>query len=216
MISACIFDLDGVIVDTAKFHYIAWKEMARSVGVNFSETDNEELKGVGRMESLDFILKLGEIDKSASERQKLAYVKNEHYKKLISNIGREEILPGVLLFLDELKDKQVKIALGSSSKNARTILKALNIDGYFDVIVDGTNTTKSKPDPQVFNLGAEALGLSSNTIVVFEDAVKGVEAAKTGNFKTIGVGDESVLSNADAVISDFQDFVFADLINLLN
>lgn len=215
MIRACIFDLDGVIVDTAKFHFIAWKEMANSVGVEFTEEDNEQLKGVGRMESLDFILKLGDIKKSERERQKLAFVKNEQYKKLIANIGRDEILPGVLNFLENLKQEHIKIALGSSSKNARTILQALKIETYFNVIVDGTNTTRSKPDPQVFNLGAEALQVLPNETVVFEDAVKGVEAAKLGGFYAIGVGEKDVLANADAVISGFDGLSFDQLITLL-
>jgi len=216
MIRACIFDLDGVIVDTAKFHFIAWKAMANNVGVEFTENDNEQLKGVGRMESLEFILDLGDVSKSQEEKEKLANEKNEHYKKLISNISQEEILPGVLFFLDELKSKGIKIALGSASKNARTILTALSITNYFDVIIDGTNTTRSKPDPQVFTLGAEALGIQPKEIVVFEDAVKGVEAAKAGDFYAIGVGDSEVLSQADAVISGFEDFSFQQLNNLLN
>jgi len=216
MIKACIFDLDGVIVDTAKYHFKAWREMASAIGIDFTEIDNEELKGVGRMESLDFILSLGNVEKPMHEKQKLAYAKNQQYKSLISNISKDEILPGVLKFLDLLKQNNIKIALGSSSKNAQTILVTLNIDHYFDVIIDGTNTTKSKPDPQVFNLGADALGIPAENIVVFEDAVKGVEAALSGNFLTIGVGEKDILKKAHFVIPGFEYFTIDTLRNMFN
>ena len=216
MITACIFDLDGVIVDTAKYHYIAWKDMAASLDIEFTKEDNEHLKGVGRMESLDFILKLGGITKSYSECQKLAYIKNEHYKNLISNIDASEILPGVVEFLEELKSRKIRIALGSSSKNARNILSALKLTFYFDAIIDGTNTTQSKPDPQVFLLGASSLEIDPKNIIVFEDAVMGVEAAKKGGFIAVGVGEEEILTNADLVIKDFSDMTFSKILNGLS
>lgn len=216
MIKACIFDLDGVIVDTAKYHFIAWRDMAASLGIEFTEKDNEHLKGVGRKESLEFILNLGNVTRSEPEKTKLAFVKNEQYKSLISNIDRAEILPGVVPFIKRLKNENIKIALGSSSKNARTILEALSLTQYFDAIVDGTNTTKSKPDPQVFLLGAEALNISPSEIVVFEDAVSGIKAAKDGGFRTVGVGENDVLDQAEIVISGFVDFTLDKLIKGLS
>ncbi|NNE13934.1 MAG: beta-phosphoglucomutase [Saprospiraceae bacterium] len=206
MIQACIFDLDGVIVDTAKYHFIAWAQMAKDLGISFTEKENENLKGVGRMESLEYILSLGNVEKSDQEKTDLAQLKNEHYKQLISNINNEEILPGVVSLLDELKSSHIKIALGSSSKNARGILNALDLMKYFDVVVDGTDITKSKPDPQVFTMGADQLKLSPSHIVVFEDAYNGIEAAKQGGFFAIGVGDENELDNADVVIPGMADF----------
>lgn len=213
-IDACIFDLDGVIVDTAKFHYTAWQQLASSLGIEFSKEENENLKGVGRMESLDYILHLGKVEKSGSEKLKLATLKNEHYLSLISEMNESEILDGVLSFLQELKDSTIKIALGSSSKNARPILNKLNIDTYFDVIIDGTNTTKSKPDPQVFLLAAKKLETNPSNIIVFEDASKGIEAAKNGGFKAIGVGDQNQLNSADYVIPDFSAFGLSELLDL--
>jgi len=210
-IRACIFDLDGVIVDTAKYHFIAWQKLAHSLGISFTEEENENLKGVSRMESLDYILNLGNVKLSDKEKEKLAYNKNEHYKSLIADMDETEILTGVVPFLDELKEKSIKIGLGSSSKNAGPILRSLNLISYFDVLIDGTKTTKSKPDPQVFNMGAAALGIDPSRIIVFEDAISGVAAANEGGFISIGVGDPDVLHTADYVIPNFTNFTLEKL-----
>jgi len=195
LMQALIFDLDGVIVDTAKFHYLAWKDMAADLDIMFSEEQNEDLKGVSRIDSLNYILDLGKLSKTSQEINTLAEAKNDHYLKLISNINRSEILPGVENLIITAREKGLKIALGSSSKNARVILEKLNLIQYFDAIVDGTKTTKGKPHPQV----------------VFEDAIKGVRAAKAGGFKCIGVGTWENLMQADYVIEGFADFKFSDL-----
>lgn len=208
---ACIFDLDGVIVDSAKYHFKAWKKMANSLGIDFDESQNENLKGVARMESLDYILSLGKVEKTQKEREKLAFDKNEMYLSLISKLSEDDILPGVRHFLTELKNKNWKIALGSSSKNAVPILTNVDLLHFFDVIVDGNKTTKSKPDPQVFNLGAEGLNVKPSQAIVFEDAQKGVQAAKAGGFKCIGVGEWTALINADYVINGFENFSVKDL-----
>ncbi len=215
MIKACIFDLDGVIVDTAKYHFIAWQELAESQGISFTETENEQLKGVGRMESLEYILSLGDIQKSDSEKLALAAAKNTRYVELIAGLNPSDMLTGVKTFLDELKTHNIKIALGSSSKNARPVLDYLGIRSMFDVIVDGTNINKSKPDPQVFNMGASQLGIESAHAVVFEDAKAGIEAAINGGFMSVGVGEESELGAADFVIENFEDFNFEKLKNAL-
>jgi beta-phosphoglucomutase len=209
---ACIFDLDGVIVDSAKYHFKAWKKMAKSLGIDFDESHNEQLKGVARMESLEYILSLGNVVKSDKEKENLAYNKNEMYLMLIEGLSDDDILPGVRNFLNELQDKKWQIALGSSSKNAVKILENLNLIDYFEVIIDGTKTTRSKPDPQVFEMGAEALGLEPKEIIVFEDAQKGIEAAKRGGFHAIGVGEWSSLLHADYVIPGFKDFGVEDIL----
>ena len=213
MIKGCIFDLDGVIVDSAKYHFIAWKALASSLGIDFTEKQNENLKGVGRMESLDYILSLGKLNKSYLEKLELADSKNEHYKSLISKMDSSEILPGVLDFLNELKNLNIKIALGSSSKNARIILKTVGVTDYFDAIVDGTNISKSKPDPEVFMIGAESLNLIPENIVVFEDAYQGIEAANRGGFISVGVGSAQELNNAHYNISGFENLRFEILLD---
>lgn len=215
MIKGCIFDLDGVIVDTAKYHFQAWRQLANELGFDFTEAENEKLKGVSRVESLKLILSWGGVEKSPEEQAELAARKNEWYVELISNMTPAEILPGVKEFLDELKHRGIKIALGSASKNAPAILEQIQLTSYFDAIIDGTKTTRSKPDPQVFQLGAEALELQPSEAVVFEDAEKGIEAALNGGFWAVGVGDPANLGKAHLVIPGFQHFNFDKLIQAL-
>ena len=216
MIKACIFDLDGVIVDTAKFHFLAWQELAHSLGVEFTEEHNENLKGVGRMESLEYILELGSVVMDQESKLSLANSKNEQYKKLILDISPEDILPGVKEFIEELREAGLKIALGSSSKNARPVLDYLQLKQFFDVIIDGTDISRSKPDPQVFEMGAEALNIAASEIVVFEDAQAGIDAARAGGFRCIGIGRSEDLSNADHVMEGFSGFSIDRLSNLMN
>lgn len=196
-IKACLFDLDGVVVDTAKYHYLAWKRMAKEIGFDFTEEDNERLKGVSRMRSLEILLEIG--GKTLTEDEKLAYAekKNAWYREFITKMAPDEILPGAVDFFEELKDAGIKIALGSASKNAVTILERLNIMHWFDAIIDGTKTQKAKPDPEVFLLGAKAVGVNAKECVVFEDAEAGVEAAKAAGMKCVGIGDERILGKAD-------------------
>ncbi|WP_142533431.1 beta-phosphoglucomutase [Saccharicrinis carchari] len=199
-IKACIFDLDGVIVDTAKFHYIAWKELADEMGFEFTVEDNERLKGVSRMTSLDILLSIGKVNKSEDEKLALATRKNENYLTYILKMGPEEILPGTKAFLDTLKEEGVRIALGSASKNAMTILERLKLTNYFEAIIDGTKVSKAKPDPEVFLKAAEALGVQPDNCVVFEDAEAGVEAALSGGMKCVGIGKADVLGKAHLII----------------
>jgi beta-phosphoglucomutase len=202
MIKAFIFDLDGVIVDTAKYHFIAWRRMANSVGFDFSEAENEKLKGVSRIESLDLILKWGGVEKTVAEKQALASQKNEWYREYILKMDESEILEGVLPFLDAAEKQGFKLAVGSSSKNATTILGQIGLKDRFEVIIDGNQLTRSKPDPQVFQLGAEAMALHPKECIVFEDAEKGVDAALSGGFYAVGIGGEN-LSHAHYVLPDF-------------
>lgn len=210
-IKACIFDLDGVVVDTAKYHYIAWKSLANELGFDFTEADNERLKGVSRVASLEILLEIGGVE--LSDQQKLDYAtkKNTNYLEYIMKMAPDEILPGVREFMNELRSKGIKIALGSASKNAMIILKQLDLVDYFDTIVDGTHVSKAKPDPEVFILGAKNLGVDASECVVFEDAEAGVEAALNGNMKCVGIGSESVLGKANFVIAGFENFTFDKL-----
>lgn len=197
---AALFDLDGVIVDTAKFHYLAWRELANGLGFDISEEQNERLKGISRMESLDVILSIGGTSLPAEEKLRLATIKNARYVEMIKQLDASEILRGAKEYLLELRARGVKIALGSASKNAEIILKNLGILELFDVVIDGNKVSKSKPDPEVFLLGAQALAVAPSECVVYEDAAAGVEAAKAGGMYAVGIGRAENLPLADLVV----------------
>lgn len=202
---AFIFDLDGVIVDTARYHYFAWKKLANSVGVDFTEEQNEQLKGVSRVRSLEKILAWGEIKLSEDKFMELMAKKNNDYLNYVNKMDESEILSDVPKVLDYLKSSSHPIALGSASKNARTILKKVNLFDKFDAIVDGTNVTKAKPDPEVFLNAANLLNTDAKDCVVFEDSVAGVQAANIAGMTSIGIGSKDVLSEADFVFQDFTE-----------
>lgn len=206
LIKAVIFDLDGVIVDTARYHFLAWKRLANELGVDFTEADNERLKGVSRMQSLEIILELGGISLSQHDKEQLANKKNTWFVDFVERMVPEEIYPGVKLLLRKLKEKGIKVGLASSSKNAQTVIHLLHIQHEFDVVVDGTMITHSKPDPEIFLLAARKLGVEPSTCVVFEDAEAGVEAALAAGMKCVGVGSTEQLGKADKVISRTGDF----------
>ena len=201
----CIFDLDGVIVDTAKYHYLAWKKIADEFGFVFTEKDNERLKGISRMASLDILLSIGGVHLSEGEKLQVADKKNEIYLGYILKMTPDEVLPGVLTFLKTLRDQGIKISLGSASKNAKTILHQVGIENLFDAVADGTTVSKAKPDPEVFFKGAELLNLSPADCVVFEDARAGIEAAHRAGMKCVGIGDSVTLREADTVVGGFLD-----------
>ncbi|MDO7976577.1 beta-phosphoglucomutase [Oceanotoga teriensis] len=205
MIKACIFDLDGVIVDTAKYHYLAWKRLAEELNINFNEKDNERLKGVSRMKSLDIILEIGNITLKESEKLEFADKKNKWYREYILKMEENEILPGVKTFLNQLKQNNLKIAIGSASKNALTILQRLNLIDIFDSIIDGNKVSKAKPDPEVFIKAAQEMHVKPEECVVFEDSIAGIQAAKIGKMKTIGVGNHQTLKEADKIINGFKN-----------
>lgn len=202
---AVIFDLDGVIVDTAKFHFLAWRKLANDLGFDFTEAQNEQLKGVSRVESLKKILKWGNMELSEEEFNRQMALKNENYLSYVEEMDDSEILPGVPKVLDYLMENKIPFALGSASKNARTILKKIHLYDKFDAIVDGTDVSKAKPDPEVFLIAAVKLGAQAQDCVVFEDSVAGVQAANKGNMTSIGIGDEKVLGEADHVFNDFTE-----------
>ena len=214
-IRACIFDLDGVIVDTASHHFVAWRQLADELGVPFSEEDNEALKGVSRVDSLEYILNKGGLVLDAATKVRLMDRKNAHYLELAGQTTPEDALPGVVSLIDELKALGMKVALGSSSKNAEMILTRLRLFDRFDALVDGNHITLSKPDPEVFIMGAKALNLAPEQCLVFEDAQSGIDAANSGGFPVIGIGNTDSLSNAAAVIPGFGHVTWADINALL-
>ena len=200
---ACLFDLDGVLVDTAIYHFQAWKMLGENFNYQLTEEQNEQLKGVSRVESLNRILDWANYSATSDQKEAWLIEKNENYLQLISNMNPAEILPGVLDFLGQIKELGYKIALGSASKNSEVILTKTGLLPWFDLIIDGNKVTKSKPDPEVFLKGAEGLGFKPEECIVFEDAKAGVEAAKKGGMKAIGIGEASVLNEADKVIPTF-------------
>jgi beta-phosphoglucomutase len=213
MIKGFLFDLDGVIVETAIFHYQAWRKMANDLGFDISEEFNEGLKGISRMDSMNLILEHGNIALSESEKIELATKKNEHYLTLVSKMTADDILPGVKEFFTQIKQTNIKIALGSVSKNAKTILDGVGLINEFEAIIDGTKITKGKPDPEVFLKGAAELGLSPEECLVFEDAVAGVEAGKNAGMIVIGIGNAEVLTKADIVFDGFEGIELTQLLN---
>lgn len=199
-IKACLFDLDGVIVDTAKYHYIAWRELAEELGFEFTEHDNERLKGVSRMASLEILLEIGNITLSDDKKLEMATRKNDRYVSYITNMQPDEILPGAKEFLEACRRAGIKTALGSASKNALTILDRLGLTPLFDAIIDGNLVSKAKPDPEVFLKGAEAVHVKPAECVVFEDAEAGVDAALAAGMKCVGIGSPANLGHATIVV----------------
>lgn len=202
-IKACIFDMDGVICDTAKYHYLAWKSLAGALGINFTETHNEQLKGVSRMDSLEILLSLGDGQYTPAEKQDFCDSKNRRYVDYISRMDQSEILPGVLPFLNHCREQGIRTALGSVSRNAGMILKNLELKDYFDAVIDGSMVSKAKPDPEVFLKGAAAVGVPPENCVVFEDARTGIQAAKGAGMYAVGIGKPEILTEADMVIDGF-------------
>ena len=211
---AFIFDLDGVIVDTAKYHYLAWKKIANELKIEFTHEHNELLKGVSRVRSLDIILELGKIEASQEDKNKWLFEKNENYLSYLVDMDNSEILPGVMPILDYLKEQKQLIALGSASKNARPILEKTGILSYFDAIVDGNDVSNAKPDPEVFLIAAKLLGRKPEDSIVFEDSVAGIQAANIAGMTSVGIGEAATLHEAKYLFKDFT-FIDKDFINKL-
>ncbi len=210
-VKACIFDLDGVIVDTAKYHYQAWQKIADFLDIPFDEEENEKMKGISRMASLEKLLTLGNKSYSDEQKQQYCTTKNNWYLELVSDMNQSEILPGIVSFIKHLKDIGIKIGLGSASKNARHILDLVDLTKAFDIIVDGNDVIKSKPDPEVFLKGADLLSTTPHEIIVFEDSAKGIDAALSGGFMTVGIGDSIHLGHADIVVDNLVNIALSDL-----
>lgn len=210
-----IFDLDGVLVDTAKYHYLAWKALAQRFGIHFTEGDNEKLKGVSRQASLEIILDIGGIVMDASQKKECCDEKNEMYLSYIRGLKKSEIFPGVHQFLEDARANGYKIALGSASQNARLILERLELTGLFDAVVDGNLISNAKPDPEVFIKGSTALGVVPTRCIVFEDSVAGLIAAHRGGMKAVGIGNEKLKAYGDMVIPGFEAVHIKDLVVML-
>ena len=200
-----IFDLDGVIVDTAKYHYLAWKKLANELGFEFTEEQNEMFKGVSRKRCLEILLDLGEIQATQEQFDKWMVEKNRDYLAYIDKMDESEILPKVKKVLKYLKKKEQPIALGSASKNAQPILEKVGLLSYFESIVDGNSVTKAKPDPEVFLIAANDLKMKPEDCIVFEDSVAGIQAANIANMISIGIGDQEILHEADYNFKDFTE-----------
>lgn len=213
-ISACIFDLDGVIVDTARYHFLAWKRLTDQLGIHFTEADNERLKGVSRMASLEIILEIG--NRKADEIRKLEYatLKNEWYVEYISKMSPDEILPGCIRFIKEIRNANILTAIGSASKNTPMILERVGIRDLFDAVADGNVIAKAKPDPEVFLKAAEMVGINPGNCVVFEDAVAGVQAALNAGMLCVGIGSQSVLTKANYVVSGLEEMNLKRLLTM--
>jgi beta-phosphoglucomutase len=202
---AAIFDLDGVIVDTAKYHYLAWKRLANEYGFDFTEVDNERLKGVSRMRSLEILLEIGGVNLlDEAAKQTMAEQKNSWYVEYINKMEAAEILPGAVDYIRFIQKKGIKTALASASRNASLILERLQITSLFDVVMDSATVRNPKPDPEIFTRAAENLGVGPEYCVVFEDAEAGIEAAKRAGMATVGIGKPTILREADMVIPGFQ------------
>lgn len=216
MLHACIFDLDGVLVDTAIYHYKAWKRLANELGFDFTHDQNEQLKGISRMDSLDKILNWGNIQVSQETKIELAEKKNTWYVQMISSMSTDEVLPGAKKLLDAIRESGLKCALGSASRNSSLILDRTSLSSYFDVIVDGNSVTSSKPDPEVFLKGATLLGVNPSNCIVFEDGIAGVMAAISAGMKVIGIGRVEVLKMADLVVGGLDQIELLTLKELFN
>ncbi len=213
-IGACIFDLEGVIVDTAVYHFLAWKRLADQLGIPFTKEDNERLKGVSRMASLEIILEIGGRKLNDDRKQEYATLKNNWYIDYISKMTSDEILPGCLRFINELRDANVRVAIGSASKNTPLILKQVDILELFDAVADGNNVRNAKPDPEVFYKAASMLGIKPDNCVVFEDAIAGVQAALNAGMMCIGVGSANILTKAHFVVSGLNEMNMEKLLTI--
>lgn len=211
-----IFDLDGVIVDTAKYHFLAWQRLAAQLGIEFTPEHNEQLKGVSRVRSLEIILGLGNIEASQEEKNQWLIQKNTEYLSYIEKMDESEILPGVMQVLNYLKENKQNIVLGSASKNAKPILEKAKILHYFDAIVDGNDVSNAKPDPEVFLQGAKKANDIAENCIVFEDSVAGIQAANLAKMISIGIGETEVLHEADYIFSDFTFIDLSFIENLIN
>ncbi|MCC6844159.1 MAG: beta-phosphoglucomutase [Saprospiraceae bacterium] len=207
-----IFDLDGVIVDTSGHHFEAWKKLSSKFGFVLTESFNEHLKGVERMKSLEIILHAAELNLSMEIKERLAAQKNEYYLELIANLSEKDVLPGVLRFLEEAKELSIPIALGSASKNAMLLLEKTGVRHFFHTVVDGIKVSRSKPDPEVFLTAAKGIEMLPENCIVFEDSIKGLEAAVAAGMHTVGIGMDPVLGAAQLAIPDFMAITAKEII----
>lgn len=218
MIKGLVFDLDGVITDTAEYHYLAWKSLAEKIGIEIDREFNEQLKGISRMESLELILKHGnkESDFSEAEKEELATQKNEEYKDYIKEITPADLLPGIDTLLKEAKEKGLGMTLASASKNGPAIMKSLEIMDLFDGIVDPATLKAGKPDPEIFVRGAEMLGLKPNECIGFEDAEAGIAGINSAGMFSVGVGSAEAMKEADYAVTSTEELHLENILKIAN
>jgi beta-phosphoglucomutase len=214
VLKACIFDLDGVIVDTARYHFLAWKRLAGQLNIEFSEKDNERLKGVSRMDSLEIILELGNLYPDMKKKEEYAALKNKWYVDYISRMTPEEILPGSIEFINEIRKAGIRTAIGSASKNTPLILRRTGLEKLFDAVADGNVVKKAKPDPEVFLAAAGMMNVKPGQCVVFEDAIAGVQAALNAGMLCVGVGSDEILSKAHCVVAGLHEMSLEKLLKI--
>jgi len=215
-LKACIFDLDGVLVDTARYHFLAWKRLAAQLNIKFTEEDNEHLKGVSRMDSLELILNSANLKIDQTTKEEYADQKNRWYFEYINRMTPDEILPGSLDLIQELKQAGIKIALGSASRNTPVILERLKLENIFDAIADGNIVSKAKPDPEVFLTAARMLNVNPENCIVIEDAIAGIRAAKTAGMKCIGIGSDKILAEAHYIVTGLDKLDLKLLLKIYN
>ena len=213
-LKACIFDLDGVIVDTARYHFMAWKRLAGQLNIEFCEKDNERLKGVSRMDSLEIILELGNLYPDRKKKEEYAALKNKWYVDYISCMTPEEILPGSVEFINEIRKAGIRTAIGSASKNTPLILSRTGIENLFDAVADGNVVKKAKPDPEVFLVAAGMLNVKPSQCVVFEDAIAGVQAALNAGMMCVGIGSHDILLKAHCVVPGLNEMSLEKLLKI--
>ncbi|WP_074601266.1 beta-phosphoglucomutase [Sediminibacillus halophilus] len=215
-IEAIIYDLDGVITDTAEYHFLAWKALADELDIPFDRSFNEQLKGLSRVDSLELILQQSNQTYSEEEKQRLAAKKNEHYQELIQKISQEDLLPGIESFMKEAKQAGIKTGLASASKNAQTVIERLRVTDLLDTVVDAAKVERGKPDPEVFLTAAKQLEAPAARCVGIEDASSGVKAIKAAGMYAVGVGEREYLAQADWVISDTSHLALDSLVKKVN
>lgn len=213
-IEACIFDLDGVIVETSHFHFLAWRRLANEIGIDFDEQANEQLKGVSRVGSLERILEMGNKTLSPEEFEEMLGRKNGWYLEYLEDMKPSDALPGVVPFIQKLREKGIKISLASSSKNAKAIITKLDLNSLFDAIKDGNDVVHAKPDPDIFLQAASALKVAPANAIVFEDALAGIEAANAAKMRSVGIGDPSVIKDTNIVIGSFEELDYDKFIKI--
>ena len=213
-VAAFIFDLDGVITDTAEYHFLAWRQLANDIGIDFTRADNEKLKGISRMESLELILELGgrKADFTDGEKQDLAAKKNKHYVRLIEQITPNDILPGIQPLLHSIQQAGYKLALASVSKNAQAVMESLQLSDQFDYMVDASTVKRGKPDPEIFLKAAQELNVPTDACIGVEDAEAGIEAIKSAGMFAVGIGSRETLKQADVVYEKTDQLSLDELI----
>ena len=207
MIKAVIFDLDGVICSTDEYHYLAWKALADRLGIYFDRNINQRLRGVSRMASLDIVLERADREYSEAEKLALAEEKNGMYRSLLDRMSPADLSDDVRLTLEALRERGCLLAIGSSSKNTKHILRQIGLDGFFDAVSDGTNISRSKPDPEVFLCAASYLGVEPGKCIVIEDAAAGIEAAKRGGMLAAGIGPAAEHPETDFILEAISDLL---------